>query len=84
MATLKIKLNTQWCKWCKRITGVQNGTCVVCNERMAKELVGRKWEECEQCGFRDYISPSGNEGYLCPKCGCKIESLDTNPKYFYQ
>ena len=35
---VRVQLNTAWCGTCGRFTGLQNGTCVVCNRRLADEL----------------------------------------------
>jgi hypothetical protein len=36
--SIRIKINTSWCGSCGRFTGIENGTCVVCNRRLADEL----------------------------------------------
>ena len=79
----KIKLQTAWCNDCERITGLENGTCVVCNRRLKKEL-GAKIMSCPACGYCDYTTPTGMSGYLCPDCGTKIESIEVNPRYYYR
>lgn len=45
--TLRIKINTMWCGQCGRFVGVQNGTCVVCNARLADELKKKQQPETE-------------------------------------
>ena len=79
---IRIKLNTAWCSNCERVTGLQNGTCVICNGRLSKQNNHRKMKDgamlltCPVCAFRDYITPCGMAGYFCPDCGTKIVSLE--------
>ena len=75
---LKIKLHTAFCNRCERITGQENGTCVVCNQRLTQENKARQLREFSLSaqlmaeGYKSHFNPIDAEvarEYPCKLCG---------------